>query len=122
MDLRVAVIMEKSLLEHGVVQRLLENPEVTVQVMNRDCADIDAALAAFQPDVAIIDETYGPLREQVLVAFPQSAVVTLSIDRADATVYRARRLAVKTVTELVAHLKRDRRRGAGSRRVKQTAE
>lgn len=114
-ELRVLVVMEDSLLEHGIVQRLLEEPDIEVQTVGKDCPDLRGILGTFKPHVSIVDEKEAPVLEQILATHPKGAVVTISLDREGATVYQALHLSITTVRELVDYLKRVRGRPSGPR-------
>lgn len=105
-ELRVLVIMEDTLLEQGIVQRLRENPRLDVRVIGRACDELTSVLAQFRPHVSIMEGGEGLPLEQLLALSPGSAVVQISLDRTGATVYRAEHLDITSIGELVDWLSR----------------
>ncbi len=118
----VVVLMEQSLLENGIVQRLMEDPGIDVRVMKKDWDDIPAKLGDCQPDVIILDDNDAPLRGEILAALPDSTVVTVGFEQDGAVLYRPRRLSISTVKELVDHLKGSRRTGPSAKKGKRKSE
>ncbi|HLC30234.1 MAG TPA: hypothetical protein VJM51_05590, partial [Dehalococcoidia bacterium] len=79
-QLRVLVVMEDSLFERGVVQRLRQEPEIRVRVVRASDADLDSLLASFRPHASILDDGDGALRERILAVSPTTVVVGLSLE------------------------------------------
>ena len=104
-QLRVLVVMEDSLFERGVVQRLRQEPEIRVRVVRASDADLDSLLASFRPHASILDDGDAALRERILAVSPTTVVVGLSLECGVATLYQARSLEISSITELVSHLK-----------------
>ena len=120
--LKIMVIMGQSLFGAGLIQRLLEETNSELRVIDKSAADLTARLEEFQPEVVILDENDAPLRGRVMADSPKSVVVTLGFDQKGAVVYRPRQLYVSTVRDLVDYLRRSRQRpsrirGASPRRA-----
>lgn len=106
--LRVAVVRGESLLEQGVLRALQCLPDLEVEVLPADAADLAAAVRTFRPDAVIAGEMDKEFINYILARSPGTVVVTLSLRTPTVAVYRSRIAEVASVEELVQQLRLER--------------
>ena len=108
--LRVAVVRGESLMEQGVLQALLRVPDLEVEILPADAADLAAALRSLRPDAVIADEMDRAFIDYILARSPGTVVVTMSLRTPTVAVYSSRIAEVASVQELVHQLRLERGR------------
>ena len=108
-QLRVAVVRGESLMEQGILRALLHFPDLEVEVLPGDAADLAAGLVRFRPDAVIADDMDRGVIDYVLSRCPGTVVITMSLDHPTIGVYRSRFAEVNGVADLVEQLRLERR-------------
>ena len=106
--LRVAVVRGESLMEQGVLQALLRVPDLEVEILPADAADLASALRSFRPDAFIAYEMDRTFIDHILARSPGTVVVTMSLRSPTVAVYSSRVAEVASVQELVDELRQER--------------
>ena len=110
--LRVALVRGESLLEQGVLRALQCVPDLEVEVLPADAADLAAAVRRFPPDAVIAGEMEKEFITYILARSPGTVVVTLSLRTPTVAVYSSRIAEVASVQELVHQLRLEREKGS----------
>ena len=106
--MRVAVVRGESLLEQGILHALMAMPDIEVEVLPTDAADVAAVLRTSHPDAVIADEMEKEFINFVLARSPGTVVVTMSLRTPTIAVYRSRIAEVTNVEQLVDQLRLER--------------